>query len=85
MAEEYVSDSDYISTERYNFHSIDENGVLREKVPSYSERWEYLYQHRSLIHVHFKPKNTSFPRNDEPFTIGRTINVTVDDDLPKPW
>ena len=44
---------------------------------------DFLNQQQNIIHLNFDYKD-AFPRSyPEPFTIGRTINITVDDNLPR--
>ena len=43
----------------------------------------HIKQKENVIHLNFEWKEKLFNRNSQLFTIGHTINITLDDELPR--
>ena len=79
--EEYFQDDRSVA---YLYHYYDEQGFYQRGYNTPVEKlMEILRQQRIIIHLNIERKKTFFKRNSQPFTIGHTINITLDNDLPK--
>ena len=67
--------------------SFDGNGVAnypyRVKKLKPPQIKNHIKQKENVIHLNFEWKEKLFNRNSQLFTIGHTINITLDDELPR--